>query len=136
MKKDYSAKIEKLTKIGEQTIAFFGVIGLVSVAFMLLGSIIATIVAGISGHNYLVRIVISISLFGIAVSSLFADLHCIAYIWITVLQQIEGIVKLRYCVSTIVGYCFALAILLCVGFFTVKLGITYLIDPKILNSIT
>ena len=136
MGKDYSHKIEKLTVIAERAKKFYIITGIFSVTFMLLGSIIAAIVAGVTDYDGIIRFVIAAFFFGVAVAALFADLLCVAHIWIAVIQWIAGTIQLRCCISTIIGYCFALSILLCVGFFAIKLGISYLVDPTILNSIT
>ena len=136
MGKNYSHKIEKLTVIAERAKKFYIITGIFSVTFMLWGGIIAAIVAGVTDYDGIIRFVIAAFFFGLAVTTLFADLLCVLHIWIAVIQRIAGTMQFRCCISTIIGYSFALSIPLFVGFFAIKLGISYLVDPTILNSIT
>jgi len=136
MGKDYSHKIKKLYVIAERARKFYLITGIFSVTFMLLGGIIAAIVAGVTDYDGIIRFVIAAFFFGIAVTTLFADLYCALLIWVAVIRRIAGTMQLRRCISTIIGWGFALSIPLCVGFFAIKLGISYLVDPTILNSIT
>ena len=136
MKKDYSHKITKLTVIAELTKKFYIITGIFSVAFMLLGGIIAAIVVGITGYNNIIRFVIAAFSFGIAIAALFADLHLIVDIWIAVLKRISGEIELRCFISAITSGGLILLIPLTVGFFAIKIGISYLLDPSMISSIT
>jgi hypothetical protein len=136
MGKDYSHKIKKLYVIADWAIKYFLITGVFSVTFMLLGGIIAAIVAGVIDYDGIIRFVIAAFFFGVAVTTLFWDLCIVSLIWVTVIRRIAGTMQLRRFISTIIGYGFALPIPTYVGFVAIKLGISYLVDPTILNSIT
>lgn len=135
MKKDHSDKIKKLTAIAELTKTHFVIVGILSVVFMLGGGVLAAIVTGLTGYEEIIRIVISIFLFGITITSLFADLYCAAHIGIAIIRRISGTMKLRHFISTIVAYGLALLIPLIVGFSAAMYGVRYLVDPTIVNSV-
>jgi len=136
MKKDYSQIRKKLTNIAEQTPRLFVIAGFSSFAIFLLGAITSVIVSSITGNPHCTRFAISIFLFCIAATSLIADLHCIANIWIAIIRLITKKMKVRFFVSEIFAYCLGLSITLGVGFYTTMYGIKYLIDPTILKNIT
>lgn len=136
MEKDYSHKIKKLTVIAERAGKFYFITGVSSVALILLGGIIAAIFAGITGYNDIIRFVMATFFFGIAIAALFADLQFIADIWISVLQRISGIMELRCFISAIASGGLILLTLLTVGFFAIKIGISYLLDPTMISNIT
>ena len=136
MEKDYSLKIKKLNALAELLKRTFVIAGALSFAIIPLGGIVAGIVAGLTGYEGIKRLVIPTFLFCVAITTLFGDLVCAIYIWVEVLEHISGEMKLRYCISGVIGYGIGLSIFLGVGFSAIKWGIKYLVDPAIVNRFT
>lgn len=136
MKKDYSHIKKKLTNIADQTLRLFVIAGFSSFAIFLLGIIISVIVSSITGNPHWTRFAISTFLFCIAATSLIADMHFVANIWIAIIRLMTKKIKIRFFISEIFAYCLVLSITLGVGFYATMYGIKYLIDPTILKNIT
>lgn len=117
-------QIKKLNVLADKTKTAFCIVGFLSLAFLFLGGILGDIVSGVIGYKeQVLRIVIAIFLFGIAISSFIAGLHCAAHIWIAILKRMSRMMQLRPFISEMYAYCIGLAISLGVGFFILNMFI-------------